>query len=302
MRNLIIAVLLALACAANAWAGVVTTRYEGLTLNANLEKAGTSWPSGPVVLMVHGTLAHRGMEIMAGLQDMLAERDISTLAINLSLGIDNRPAAMYDCATPHTHRHTDAVGEIGAWLDWLRKQGVREVALLGHSRGGNQVARFASHMTNPAVKAVFLVAPQTWTARRQAEEYRQRYHTDLQPILARAQKMVAAGKGTEFMNGVDFLYCPHTRVTAESFVSYYAPAPDMDTPHLLPQIRVPVTVFAGSADTVESDLVAEVRPLADDRHVSLVVIDGADHFFRDLYSDEIADVIAEKLAREKPVD
>jgi pimeloyl-ACP methyl ester carboxylesterase len=298
MRNLMLAVLLALACASTAGAGVVTTRYDGLTLNASLDKATTGWPSGPVVLMVHGTLAHSGMEIMAGLQDMLAERGISTLAINLSLGIDNRPAAMYDCATPHTHRHTDAVNEIGAWLDWLHKQGARKVALLGHSRGGNQVARFASHMTDPTVQAVFLVAPQTWSARHQAEDYRQRYHTDLQPILARAQRMVAAGKGAEFLDGVDFLYCPHTRVTAASFVSYYAPDPDMDTPHLLPQIKVPVMVFAGSADRVESGLVEEVRPLADNRHVSLVVIDGADHFFRDLYSDEIADVIAEKLGKE----
>jgi pimeloyl-ACP methyl ester carboxylesterase len=298
MRNLSFAVLLALICTATAQAGAVTTRYKGLTLNASLEKAAGGWPAAPVVLMVHGTLAHSGMEIMAGLQDMLAERGISTLAINLSLGIDNRPAAMYDCATPHTHLHTDAVGEIGAWLDWLHKQGARKVALLGHSRGGNQVARFAIHMTDPAVKAVFLVAPQTWNARRQAEEYRQRYHTDLQPILTRAQKLVAAGKGAEFLDGVGFLYCPHARVSAASFVSYYAPDPDMDTPRLLPQIKVPVTVFAGSADTVESDLVAEVRPLVDGRHVSLVVIDGADHFFRDLYSDEIAEVIAEKLGKE----
>ena len=66
----------------------------------------------------------------------------------------------------------------------------------------------------------------------------------------------------------------------------------------LPRIKVPVTVFAGSADTVEGDLVAEVKPLVDGRHVSLVVIDGAGHFFRDLYSDEIADVIAKKLGKQ----
>jgi len=29
-----------------------------------------------------------------------------------------------------------------------------------------------------------------------------------------------------------------------------------------------------------------------------VVVDGADHFFRDLYSEEIADVVAERLGVE----
>ena len=64
----------------------VTLEHDGLTLNASLEKSG-NWPEGPLVLMTHGTLAHSGMEIMATLQELFAENDISSLAINLSLGI-----------------------------------------------------------------------------------------------------------------------------------------------------------------------------------------------------------------------
>jgi hypothetical protein len=37
---------------------------------------------------------------------MLHERGISALSINLSLGIDDRTAAMYDCPTAHRHTHT----------------------------------------------------------------------------------------------------------------------------------------------------------------------------------------------------
>jgi pimeloyl-ACP methyl ester carboxylesterase len=298
MHKLLHVLLLAFGLTSMSYADVVTLPYKGITLNANLVETGSHWPAGPVILMTHGTLAHRGMEIISGLQDMFAERGISSLAINLGLGLDNRESAMYDCATPHTHKHTDAVGEIGAWLAWMKGQGVQKVALLGHSRGGNQVARFAVADPDPVVKAVFLVAPQTWDAGRQAADYRTRYHTDLQSLLARATKMVADGKGASFMVDVDFLSCPHTRVTAASFLSYYAPDKDMDTPQLLSQIKVPVTVVAGSEDKVETDLIGKVRPLADNRHVSLVVIDGADHFFRDLYSEEIADVIAEKLGVE----
>jgi len=36
-------------------------------------------------------------------------------------------------------------------------------------------------------------------------------------------------------------------------------------------------------------------PLADGDKVELLVVDGADHFFRDLYAEEIADVVAERI-------
>ena len=297
MRNLFIILLFSLGLASAANAGVITLSHNGMTLNANLETTTGDWTDGPV-LMTHGTLGHRGMEIMAGMQSLLAERGISSLAINLSLGLDNRAAGMYDCATPHTHRHTDAVGEIGAWLAWLKEQGVKEVALLGHSRGGNQIARFAAASDDPVITAVFLIAPQTWDADSETQAYKKRYDTDLFPLLARAEQMVAAGKGAELMDNIDFLYCENTRASAESFLSYYAPDGNMDTPVLITQIKVPVTVFAGTEDTVVQGLIDKVEPLADGERVTLVVIDGADHFFRDLYAEDIADTIAQSLGVE----
>jgi pimeloyl-ACP methyl ester carboxylesterase len=298
MRNRFIILLLGLCLSFSAAAGVVTLSHDGRTLNANLEQAGSDVSAGPVVLMTHGTLAHRGMEIMAGLQGMFADRGISSLAINLSLGLDNRAAAMYDCATPHTHKHTDAVGEIGAWLGWLKAQGVSKIALLGHSRGGNQTARFAADHDDPVVSAVLLVAPMTWDAAYAAQDYRKRYGKELAPLLAKAQKMVAEGKGGEMMAGVDFIYCEDTSATAEAFLSYHGPDEKLDTPGLLAGIRAPVTVFAGSEDTVVKGLIGKVEPLADGKAISLVTMDGADHFFRDLYSEDIADLVTELLEAE----
>ena len=292
MRNLLIILLSSLCLAFTASAGVVTLEHEGTTLNANLEKAGADLSAGPVVLMTHGTLAHRGMEIMAGLQGMFAERGISSLAINLSLGLDNRAPEMYDCATPHTHKHTDAVSEIGAWLGWLKAQGVSRVALLGQSRGGNQTARFAAAHDDPAVIAVLLVAPMTSDEGYAQEDYRKRYGKDLAPLLAAAQKRVAEGKGGDMMTDVDFIYCENTSATAEAFLSYHGPDEKMDTPVLLADIRAPVTVFAGTEDTVVKGLIGRVEPLADGKAVTLVTMDGADHFFRDLYAEDIADSVA----------
>ena len=57
----------------------VSVSHGGLTLNANLAATGDDWSKGPVVLMTHGTLAHNRMEIMQGLQTMLADRGVSSL-------------------------------------------------------------------------------------------------------------------------------------------------------------------------------------------------------------------------------
>lgn len=274
----------------------VTLAHGGLTLNANLETAGDDWQQGPVVLMTHGTLAHGRMEIMETLQEVLKDRGISSLSMTLSLGLDKRQG-MYDCATPHTHRHTDAVEEIGAWLGWLQSQGVKQAALLGHSRGGNQVARFAAGHPDAPLSAVILVAPQTWSEDYAAADYQKRFGTDLAPRLETARRLQAEGKGGEPMAPVGFVYCADTSATADAFLSYHAPDPRMDTPALIPEIKAPVLVVAGTEDDVVPGLVEKVQPQADGERVTLLVLDGADHFFRDLYAEEIADTVQVLLGR-----
>ncbi len=278
----------------------VKIRHGGLTLNANLEKVDESWPAGPVVLMTHGTLGHRGLEIIEGLQGLLAERGISSLGINLSLDLNDRPAAMYDCPTPHTHKHTDAVDEIGAWLDWLKGQGAEKVALFGHSRGANQTSRFAAENSDPVVVAVILVGPQTWSADYAAQAYEKRYGKPSAPMLEKAKALVAEGKGTTLLQHVDFVYldfvyCEDTQVSAEALVSYSAPDKAMDTPYLIPRIQAPVLIIVGSEDTIYPDLIEKHEPLADGEHVRFLLMDGAGHFFRDLYAEDMADAIAEQL-------
>lgn len=274
-------------------AETVQTQLDGRTLNASLAKA-DAWPSGPVALLVHGTLAHGEMEIMASLRDMLHERGISALSISLSLGIDDRAAAMYDCPTPHRHTHTEAVDEIGAWMSWLKDQGAGPVLLLGHSRGGNQAARFAAaHGSAESLRAVVLVAPATWDENRTGDGYARRFNQPLEPLLAQARALVEAGKGDELIGPIGFMYCEDTSASARALLSYYSEDPDMDTPRLLSRIGVPVLVIAGSADDTVVGLVEKTAPLADGDRVRLSVIDGADHFFRDLYAEEVADLVAD---------
>ncbi|MEE1557095.1 MAG: alpha/beta fold hydrolase, partial [Alphaproteobacteria bacterium] len=160
----------------------VKIKHGGLTLNANLNLApGKSLADG-VVLMLHGSLAHKDMEIMRGLQDGLKERNFSNLAFNLSLAQDDRHG-MIDCAGPHRHKDTNAVKEIGLWVDWLKSKGAGAITVLGHSRGGRQVAQYAAGKTDAAVKRVVLVSPGTWKPGKSARSYKKNYKKDLALLL-----------------------------------------------------------------------------------------------------------------------
>lgn len=295
LSSFILATSLAIALPATVVAEEVSISHHGVSLNANLETVDRGLANAPTVLITHGTLAHGGMEIIVGLQELLGDLGMNTLAINLSLGISDRGMAMYDCATPHTHKHVDAIGEIGAWFDWLKAEGATDIAVLGHSRGGNQTARFAAARDEGDIKAAILIAPMTWSKEYAAKDYKKRYHAELAPLLAKAEELVAAGKGAEMMKWPGFIYCKDAEATADAFVGYYRPDADFDTPSVVGRIKAPVLVIAGSEDTVVTDLIPKMEAVADGDHIELEVIDGADHFFRDLYLEDVADLIADKL-------
>ncbi len=273
----------------------VKLSHGGLTLNANLEVVSNEGLADGVVLITHGLLAHNGMEFVATLQGRLAERSLNSLAINLSLGLDDRHG-MYDCAVPHSHQLIDGLDEIGAWIAWLEERGAGAIVLTGHSNGGRQAAWFAVERDHPAVEKVVLIAPGVSAPDARARSYKQRFGKDLAPLVTKARALVAAGKGDAMMARTDFLYCPRATVSAASFVSYYGGDPRKNTPHNLSAIEKPVLVVAGTADRVVTGLRPLVQPLADGEKLRYVEIEDAGHFFLDFFGEDLADAIATFLA------
>lgn len=270
----------------------VSLRYHGVTLNAILEYAGGKTLADGVILITHGTQAHNNMEMLAYMRSLLKQKGYSTLAINLSLGLDNRHG-FYDCTKPSTHTNTDAINEIGAWVKWLESQGAKKIVLLGHSRGGGQTALYAAERDSPVIRAVVLMAPMSFNQAEEAKDFQQRFGKPLAPILARAVALVKAGKGDTLLEHVPFmLLCRDTSVTATSFVSYYAPDPRRDTLTLLPRIKKPTLILIAGADQVQKDLDKKFAPYVDGKRIRLKVIPGSDHFFRDLWMDDSVDQIA----------
>jgi len=277
-------------------AGAEEVRIEhgGLTLNGELGLADGKAMKDGIVLLVHGTLAHNGMDTIKNLTAVLNERGFSTLAVNLSLGIDDRHG-MYDCKVAHRHKHLDAVDEIGAWFDWLQGQGVGDVALFGHSRGGNQVARFATERGHAKLVRLVLLAPSLGGGASPAG-FERTHGRPLADAMAEADAMVKAGKGDEMLKGIGLLYCPGADVAASSFVAYYTPDPRSDTSTILPEVKVPTLVVAGGKDTVVRGLPERVGPMADGKALVFGVVDDADHFFLDLFAEDVADYMEEFLS------
>ncbi|MGB5621592.1 MAG: alpha/beta hydrolase [Gammaproteobacteria bacterium] len=265
----------------------VQTRLEDRKLNGWWTKVDEPRAT---VLMLHGTMAHANMEIMATLAAVFAEYRIESLRVSLSLGIDDR-YGMLDCGVVHGHRHGDAVDELAAWFRWLEDRDRRDSVLLGHSRGTNQVARYAASQALPAPKALVLVAPGIRDNDALAAGYAERGGQALASLLERAAELVDSGRGDELLGPVPYLHCDHAQVTAASFLSYYADEPGFDTLALAAGTGLPVLIFAGSEDPPSRGVGKAVIEYQGDSRLDFVEIDGADHFFRDLYAYDLVEAV-----------
>ena len=266
----------------------VYIKHDGLILNAELEVSDGKAIADGVILLTHGGLAHRDMESLRYLRSLLIGEGHNLLSINLSLGIDNRHG-MYDCNNPHLHRNNDALDEIGLWIDWLSKKGVRDLILMGHSRGGAQTALFAAERDSVLIKKVVLLAPATRD--NGFNGYENRYKKPLKPMLTKVQEMIDDGLGDEFIDSTNIMFCRKTKATANSFASYYLPDPRLDTPYLIPFIKKPTLVIVAADDQVVKNLGNKLLQLEKNNNFHMTVIDSADHLFRDLNMDEAVEVI-----------
>jgi pimeloyl-ACP methyl ester carboxylesterase len=248
-----------------------------LKLNAYLEVPPDKTVADGVLILVHGTMSHARQETMAALQKNLKERGIATLAITLSLGVDDRDGTR-SCDVPHDYALAGAQREINLWIAWLSAHGTSRIDLLGFSRGGAQVAAMAPELTK--VRRIVLVAPTLATSVEQAAAYERTYGHPLAPELAAAKKEPLQKRT------VDFLSCKQAPVLGATFLDAYAEMP----PKLAARTGHPTLIVLAGKDEIEPDL---AKKLPSDLHP--VTIDGANHFFSDLYGEEAADVIAKFL-------
>lgn len=90
------------------------------------------------------------------------------------------------------------------------------------------------------------------------------------------------------MKWPDVLWVSELKNTFDSIFSCYKEDERKNTPSLLLEISKPMLIVMGSADEVVADLPEKLEGVQQD-NLTVETIDGADHFFRDLYADELAE-------------
>lgn len=287
-----VAFVAALHVQCGAWADVTTveTVRSGVTLLGRFDVPGTTNVPERVVLLVHGTFAHKDMEFMRAFQAGLSERGIASLSVTLSLGHDRRQG-MLDCALPIVHRFEDAAQEIESWVGWLKSRGVKQVIVAGHSRGGAQVALYlARSKPDAVVKRAILVAPLVAGQNDDARDFEARHKVRLNDLLKRAR----AQKPGVPVSLPGLVYCVPATATPEAFLSYHGPETVRSaTEHLRKIGSLPVLVIGAGADTVVRDLPKHMAALSAQGNITFKTVNEADHMFLDFFAEDAVKLMVE---------
>ena len=263
-----------------AWAEPTQLKSGQIRLNGNLELPAGKKVADGVALILHGTLSHDKHETVAALQENLKKRGIGSLAITLSLGIDNREGPR-PCGLLHDYALAGAQREVAAWMAWLRADGAPTIDLIGFSRGGAQIAALTPKL--PRVGHVVLMAPTFATTAEQAAAYQRSFGHPL------AEPLDAAGKSPLQKFTADFLHCKDAPVLGATFLDAYQEM----LPQLAAETQHSTLVVVAGKDEIVPDLEKKLPS-----QVQRVVIDGSGHFFPDLSGEEAADAIAKFLKNE----
>lgn len=264
----------------------ISLSLDHLVVNAEVIEA--SDKSKPFFLILHGTLAWHGMELPSTIQQLLAEENFGSLAFTLSLGENNR-SGFFDCSHPIISGHHDAQAEIQLWFEHINKMGYQNVILIGHSRGGSQMANFA--VSNPdKIKAVFLIAPLVWNKDQVHSSYKPASKTSLAQHLK-----ILKEHPKQNLSNQNILHCQNATVSGKAFLSYYDELPEKNTPTLIRSIQLPTKIYLGDNDPLTKHFMSQATVISRNKMISTMMIEDADHFFRDFAVEEVVSDIIDSI-------
>ncbi len=248
-----------------------------------------------IFLIIHGTRGYKDMEIISSLSSRLYENGYDTLSINLSYGINNRENTFLPCDIRHQHNEHDSIGEIVSWYKYLLLKGYKEINFIGHSRGAFNVAQSLALLEDKYIKNSYLLAPVIDTYLGTKAYYENELNIPYDSIINSNEKFFISDKYPQ----INFLYCQNAIVSSETFRSYLDfSEKDAKYPFtfsilkLLNNIESQITIISGTDDEILLDSYKKFYDI-NKNNIRFVTIDGGDHFFRDLYLDEVIDVILE---------
>jgi len=255
------------------------------------------------IILLHGTLAHNRMEIIKTVAGLVSEDyGYPVITPNLSFNVPDRMGeairnstqgynTLTACDIVHRYDYFDALSELANWVDYLEKNGFEKIIVAGHSRGGRQVSAFLADSPSDKIVGGVLIAAGTSDPEKNLQSYLKATGLNLRHIIQQAKAM----NPNDLIEVPKFIYCDNPKVTARTFISEYESDVRHNTLLNLEKINMPILIIGGSEDTVVPDIKNIFSEITKKDNVSLQMIDGADHFFRDLYADDIAAAIADMV-------
>jgi pimeloyl-ACP methyl ester carboxylesterase len=245
----------------------------GVGVNANFH-AGD--PANPAILLLHGFLTTYDFSAVHGIFDLLADKNYTVVAPNLSLGINQRMSGLR-CDAIHIHNMEEDLQEVAWWVDWLAKRGHRKIILIGHAMGSLQLVAYAAHSPNNAVKLVIATGLVPFI-----ENVSEMSTATTKSDEERAQKL--ADKGDISLDEYSISYCNDNFVApAGVFLSYI----QWTEKQVLQAVRnaiPPIKVILAGKDPRFGKRWPNALSKAG---ASVTIVDNASHFFDDEYAVEL---------------
>lgn len=222
----------------------------------------------PAVIIIHGFLTTNQFHTVRSMSQAFEDAGYSVLTPTLTLGINLRKQSV-KCNSIHTHTLENDIIEVVEWIKWLEtEQGKKEVVVVGHSSGSQELLAMLNKNQQPNVKlAIFtslfyLSGPELGTDPQE---------------LDYAKQALAAKQNRP--HKYSFLFCKKNfYATPQSFLSYQK----LTRQHVIDELKsltIPSYTLMGGADkryqSVGENWLEELKQAG----TNLVVVDGANHFF-----------------------
>ena len=270
---------------------VTISSKSNIKLNGELSSSNQNTSA---FLIVHGTRGHKGMEIIKTLSSRLHEEGYTVLSINISYGFHNRKDEFLSCNIKHNHNEHESVGEIIAWYNYLVSKGYNKINFIGHSRGGFNIMQALSIINNKEINS-FLLAPFIDTYIGTKTYYEEELGIPYELIIKSPDNYYLADR----YKPINFLFCENVNVSSQTFGSYLNYSRNkLDYPFtfnildLINESTFPVTIFSGTDDEITMDNYKIYKKIKKS-NVKAITLEGGGHFFRDLYLEDVIDIIIE---------
>ena len=265
------------------------TSDDGTTLNANLYD---NLQNDSVYMLVHGTRGFKTMEIIRSLEQKILLNGHDVLSINLSYGVNNRNDGFLSCDIEHIHNEHKSVREIISWYQYLLSKNYKKITFVGHSRGGFNIVQASEIINNKDIE-LHLLAPIVDTYKGTRDYYMSEHNLPYDQIIQSNDEYIISDR----YPAINFLFCENARVSSSTFRSYLDFTENrskypftFNILKLLNKSNIKISIYSGTADEILLDSYKMFESI-DKGNITHYIIEGGDHFFRDIYLDDVIDLM-----------